>query len=473
MRAYLQKPMRKLVFLFFFLIPLLLTAQSTSLCIEDIIIIGNKKTRKQIIQRELDIKKGDCFPLPELSEIIDRNQRQILNSGLFTKAQINVENWNDDTGQITLSITVQENWYFYPIPIFELADRNFNVWWSEQNRSLNRVNFGLRLYQLNITGRNDFLKLVAQYGYTQKYELEYGLPSFNKNQTLGFWTNWFFSRNREIAYRTEENKLLFDRSDQDFQIRRLRFISGLRYRPGLFNYHEGSLGFHQNTITNSVATILNPDYFLDGRKQQRFLSLSYSFTIDKRDIKPYPLNGFYFQGNLRKDGIGAFKDRNTLTLSLTLAKYFSLSPKFSLEFITKGHAFFIRRQQAYHNNRAFGFEPDFLRGYELYVIDGLDFAYLKSSIRFEIFKREIDWGDLVPLSKFKLMPIRIYLSFNNDLGYANDPYFELNNPLSNRMLWGGGFGLDIIAYHNKIIQIQYSVNHLWEKGLYLHHKFIF
>ena len=25
-----------------------------------------------------------------------------------------------------------ENWYIFPIPKFELADRNFNVWWKEQ-----------------------------------------------------------------------------------------------------------------------------------------------------------------------------------------------------------------------------------------------------------------------------------------------------------------------------------------------------
>lgn len=465
--------MWKTCWLFSFLFPLCLFGQSNQLCIKDIQIIGNKKTKEAIILRELDLKKGDCFPLTELNTVFERNQNQILNSGLFTIVKLNIENWDDSTNQITLSITVRETWYFYPIPIFELADRNFNVWWTEQNRALDRINFGVSLYHTNLTGRRDFLKVITQFGYTQKFEIEYLLPGFNKNQTLGVFTNWFFSRNREIPYQTTGNKLLFDRSEDDFQLRRLRFSAGVQYRPGIFTYQEGSLEFHQNTVTDSVANFLNEDYFLNGKKQQRFFALQYAYIYDNRDIKPYPLSGSYFKANIRKEGLGIFDDRSTLTLSATLAKYFKIQRKFSLELITKGNLFFIRKQQAYHNNRALGFEIDFLRGYELYVIDGMDFAYLKSSVRYELFNKHINFGKLMMLEKFRIMPLRIYLSLNSDWGIANNKFYNQNNPLDNRLLWGGGLGLDIITYYDKILQIQYSVNHLWEKGLYLHYKLIF
>ncbi|MCB0565677.1 MAG: hypothetical protein KDD01_15005, partial [Phaeodactylibacter sp.] len=57
---------------------------------------------------------------------------------------------------------------------------------------------------------------------------------------------------------------------------------------------------------------------------------------------------------------------------------------------------------------------------------------------------------------------------NNDLGYTNDPYTARLNPLSNRLLWGGGIGLDIVLYYDKVIQIEYSFNDLMENGLFLH-----
>ena len=42
------------------------------------------------------------------------------------------------------------------------------------------------------------------------------------------------------------------------------------------------------------------------------------------------------------------------------------------------------------------------------------------------------------------------------------------NALSNRLLWGGGIGLDIVLYYDKVIQIEYSFNDLMENGYFLH-----
>ena len=465
--------MRHYLFLYILLSSVLSFAQSAHIVVESITLEGNHRTKDAIIFRELDFGIGDTLNIIQLPETLERNQQQVLNTGMFTAVQFNIKNWDDRRGLIQVHITMRENWYIYPIPIFELADRNFNVWWEEQNRSLDRINFGLRFYHINFTGRRDLLKLVAQYGYTQKYELEYTLPSFNKAQTWGLRTNWFFSRNKEVNYATAENKQLFRREEDDFLIRRIRFSGGAIYRPRLFFYHNFDIEYHHNTTDDLIAQKLNPDFFLDAKQQQRFFALRYAFAIDRRDIKPYPQKGNFLLAVLRKDGLGIFNDRNALILTTTYAQYINLPKKWSLELIGKAHLFAIREQQPYYNSRALGFEPDFLRGYELYVIDGLDFGYIKSSLRFELMNRSFSFGKAMPFKKLKIMPLRIYLSLNGDSGFANDPYYAAGNPLSNRLLYSAGLGLDIISYYDKVAQIQFSVNHLGEKGVFLHHKFIF
>ena len=74
----------------------------------------------------------------------------------------------------------------------------------------------------------------------------------------------------------------------------------------------------------------------------------------------------------------------------------------------------------------------------------------------------------MPLKSFQLFPLKIYLAFNNDLGYANDPYHAARNPQSNRPIWGYGLGLDFVAYYNKVAQLEWSTNDLGESGFFVH-----
>ena len=466
--------MWRLSYILLLCLPVILYGQVEKLSIQEILIEGNKKTRDQIILRELDFSIGDSIPLEDLTAILEKSRLQILNTGLFTQAKINIKDWDTNHHQLSILITLVENWYIYPFPIFELAERNFNVWWVEQNRSLQRVNYGLRFYYLNISGRRDLLKLVTQFGYTQKYELAYKLPFFNKAQNFGFSTDILYARNKEIAYLTKANKLLFKRSDDDFLLQRFRVGIALSYRPAINSTHRLKLSFQQNRITDFVSKELNPDFLLNTRTLQRFFSLKYRFTYDRRDIKAYPLSGNYLAASISKKGLSIYKDVKDLSISLAAAQYFSFSTKkWSIELIAKGKLAVSRQKQAYYNNRALGYGEDYIRGYELYVIDGIDYGYFKSSLRYELWNRPINFGKYMPLKALKLMPFKVYFTINNDIAYVNDPYYATQNDLSNRPLWGGGIGLDFVLYYDKVIQIEYSRNHLKENGLFLHFKVSF
>ncbi|MBK8518957.1 MAG: hypothetical protein IPL55_22540 [Saprospiraceae bacterium] len=135
--------------------------------LDSILIHGNKKTRRNVILHEIDFHSGDTISLQMLSGKLISNEKRLQSIGIFTAAKINVKNWKTDVNICNIDITVQENWYLYPYIIFELADRNFNVWRKEQNYSFDRVNYGLALNHINLTGNKDKLKIKIQRGFTK------------------------------------------------------------------------------------------------------------------------------------------------------------------------------------------------------------------------------------------------------------------------------------------------------------------
>ena len=60
---------------------------------------------------------------------------------------------------------------------------------------------------------------------------------------------------------------------------------------------------------------------------------------------------------------------------------------------------FIRNKQPYYDNRALGFsEFTTMRGYEYYLVDGLDLAMLQTTARLLLFQGVNNYGKLVFLS---------------------------------------------------------------------------
>ena len=465
----------RIAFLFslFLVFYLPLSAQNKQVLVKGISITGNKKTKEKIILREMDIHLGDSILIQNLQTRIEENQLYLLNTSLFTHASINISKWDEVSNEVHLKIELKEAWYVYPFFTVELADRNFNVWWVDQKRDLARLNFGLRFYYVNFTGQRDLLKLVLQYGYTRKVELQYTLPYFNKSQTLGVTTNFLYTRNKEMGYVLEDNRLLFTRQEDKVLLKRLRTGLGLIYRPGQKFFHRLEGQYSHNNIEATIATDLNPNFFLDNRETQQFLSLAYRFSFDSRDIRPYPLTGNFLYFDVAKEGLGIFGDLNTLKINGGYAQYLSFSKKISLEASFRYQWSLIRKKQPFFNYRALGYDEEYVRGYEYYVVNGLDYGLMKTSFRYELLNREFNWGKSMPLKQFKKMPFKLYLTLNNDLGYVNDPYFNTNNDFGNRVLWGGGLGIDFVLYYDKVLQFEYSYNHLGENGLFLHFKLSF
>jgi hypothetical protein len=108
-----------------------------------IFIVGNRVTKDQIILRELTLKPGDIVYSTEFPIILDLDRKKLINTRLFNTVEIRLLEYAHD--RVDILVDVNERWYTFPSPIFELSDRNFNEWWQYYNHDFKRVNYGLRL----------------------------------------------------------------------------------------------------------------------------------------------------------------------------------------------------------------------------------------------------------------------------------------------------------------------------------------
>src|SRR5688500_3094154 len=435
--------------------------------IKSIEIRGLKKTREEIVHRELNMAVCDTLLQTELSETIARNRNNLLTLGLFNGVEINISESDTEGNEIEIVIEVPESWYIYAVPIVAIADRNFNVWWPTYNHDLKRLNLGSRLDYLNFTGRNDKLKAKWQFGYTPKQEIEYRFPYLNKRQSLGVSMGMLHSINKEVSYESRNNQEEFIMLDERKLQDKVRALVKLQFRPTHYLRQELEWTFEQIKIDTGVL-VYNPNYFRNGDTKHSSLAVKYSYEYDDRDLRIYPSKGIKALFEAEKRGWGNDDDENTLTSTISMEWNHSIGKRWLHRLSGVGHYSLNRRQPSYIHYRALGYGQKFVRGYELYVIDGLDYLIGKYQISYRLLQKQVDFGKMIPVEQFRKMPLEAFLSLHLESGRVTDPFTGDKNPLANNWLFGQGLGLNVLLYHNFLIQLNMNRNHLGEWGFFIH-----
>ncbi len=425
--------------------------------IQDIFFIGNKKTKKQIIQRELQFQEGDWFLMSELKKIALQDEDKIFNTGLFNKAEIRI--LEHDQNKVTALVSVTERWYSFPIPIFKLVDRNFNDWWTNRNKDFSRVNYGLKFLHFNFRGRKEELKLVAQFGFTRNFEVLYNIPYIDNAQKFGLGLSASFSERKNLAFRTENHLDTFIDELDDGRILRQRFGLGmtLSHRNSFYNRHYFSVNFRNSIIDDTIRS-LNPRYFNDNATQQLYLRLAYEFVRDVRDSRSYPLSGYRIILTASKLGLGIFNDIDIWRLRLRYSKYFDLGKGYYLASSVRG-LMSNPANQPYFNFSSLGSDQTLVRGYETSLIEGPRYGLIKSSFRKKLIEGEHSIKKVMPFEQFQTVPYGLYAKIFFDGGYVNNyPNYENNDRLTDRFLYGIGVGLDFISFYDFVVRTEYSYN---------------
>lgn len=441
---------------------LLLSAQGVkdSVLISSITISGNNVTRRSVILRELPVQEGSYVSFDSVGHYLALSRLRLLSAGLFTTVE--VDSTQTSARAMSIDITLSERFYLIPTPIFQLADRNFNVWWDEMRGDIRRINVGVRLTNNNFRGNLESLSITVQAGYTQRLAVEYIRPYVDKAQRHGIGVLAGVTQSGETYYKTDNNKLRFARTPGSHIARQYDAGISWYYRPGFATRHILTLGWHYADISDSISR-LNPEYFGNSRTSLQYADLIYRLNYNGVDNWNYPLKGlksvnYIVLRNGLNDDLGWMAQWRTETGIFTPLRH-----KWYAQAIIRARIS-IPNDVPYYFQSALGTRTDYVRGYEYYVIDGTHYGLVRFDLKRELLNhtfRRLGFRYLPEL------PICLYPKIFADAGIAHNPY-PGNSFLHNRMLYSAGLGLDIVSAYDFKLRLEAAVNHLGQYGLYLH-----
>lgn len=436
-----------------------LAKQTPFITIGSVTIKGNNRTKPYIILREMSLHQGETINIKDLNKKLEQSRNQIYNTSLFVSVVVYAAEKVGDI--VALNVDVKEQWYFFPLPYFRLVDRNFNQWLVDQKASLERVNYGIKFTQGNLTGQNDELNIWLITGYSQQINLRYGIPFFDKKRKMGFNVGFAHSEQKELNYATGFNKQLFFKNES--YVRTLtRADATFSYRPDQYWRHSFQAIYIVESLADTVIKI-NPNYYPNNRNAVKYINLSYGVGYAKTNYNAYPTKGIIASGYLSKRG---FDDVTSLWQIGGNALYaFSLTKTTFIHLGAAATFKFTNDKNYYFNQRLFGYGDFQMQGLEYYVIDGTAGLLGKATIHQQIFK--YIFKNPIKSKTHDLIPFRFFLKAFGNVGYAYNKY-PGNSILNNQPIYTCGIGLDIVSIYDFVFKIELSFNQISGQGLYLH-----
>jgi len=461
----------KLLLLLLLILPAVSRSQvivdSTSLpdlvLVDSIVLSGQNITRVPVIEREYVMHTGDSIPRNLFIKTLDRTRENLINTFLFNFVTITTK--TIDSNRVVVFVHVEERWYIFPLPVFELVDRNFNEWLKSGDWS--RVNFGMNLKWSNFRGMNETMNFLFKWGYTENVGLNYTIPYINKNKEEGLAVKTTYSRDKEVVYSVFDSKPQRYKVESRFMRREVTAALTYSRRKGYYKTSSFFAEYRKVSVDDTIP-VLNSEYFGNSRNHQQLITFSWLYRRDFRDIKVYPLSGYMLDLEATKLGFGLLPDEpNLLYLSAQYKAFRKLASRWYVAGSVKGK---LSGQgiQPYYNMKGLGFNNDFVRGYELYIIPGQNYIITKTTLKFALLPTHVIEVPAIPLEKFRKIHYAFYLNAFFDGAYVRDRQYENQNPLANDYQFGYGVGLDYVTYYNLVFRLEYSINKFGEKGFFLH-----
>lgn len=424
----------------------------------------NLKTDPEYILRELTFAVGDVVTVDEMVNSAGQSRINLLNTTLFINHQIKIT-WTKVTrSEIEVYLFLRERWYFWPEPVLENAERNFNTWLEETD--FRKLNYGVNLILDNVRGNRERLTTVLRFGHDEKYEITWTDPYFRNSKRFGLSFGVGFTGNHEIPVAVQENRLSLFRAERYIFQRHYGFARWL-YRPSIHHYHTLSLELSRITVHDTLPKI-HPNWLSDQSGVSVLGEISYFLKLDYRDHRAYPLDGIY--GDLLIGLEGLSDDAtNHHPFIASKANFRWFKPLGKRMYYATGFAGYLRTgdQLPFYHQKGLGYGRHFVRGYEYYVMHGHGYGLWKQNLKYALIAEKGIILPFMPHEKFRHASWALYLNLFVDIGYVHNRH-PANNTLLNKWLPASGLGLDLVTYYDKVMRIEGSVNRMGEIGIYLH-----
>jgi len=426
--------------------------------VKSISVLGNGITKDKIILRELPFAAGDSVLICDTAKLALQAEQNLVNTSLFHFASVVFS----DSGKVLVQVT--ERWYIWPMPFFNIEERNFNVWLRDM--SLEKVTYGLYVYHENFRGRKEYLKFLFKTGYNQIYGLSYSKPYIDKRQNWGISAAAGFEASHSTAFMVADHEPATLKLPDEYVYSGVFSSVATTRRVGIYQLHKFSLMYESTHFADSLL-VLNSQ-FAPSDLWSRF-SVNYQYRYDFRDNKNYPLNGWYTDAELNFGGLLTLsgKSDQQFYLKSTSRKYFQLIGP--LYFATGATLYFsLKEGNTFASAGFMGYGNDFVRGYQYMVIPMSHFLIHRNNLKFIVLPQKIVRIPFVKTSKFNRAPLALFANVFFDQGWSEQSAFSPGNTLAGQYLTGYGIGIDLVTYYDKVFRLEFTMNKFHEKGIFLH-----
>ncbi|MCB0472702.1 MAG: BamA/TamA family outer membrane protein, partial [Flavobacteriaceae bacterium] len=349
--------------------------------VEKIEIVNNKITRPWVILNQFEYQVGDSLQRYDFISKTLQSRKNLVNRQLFTYIDFKVETVEEY--KVILTVTVKERWNIWPAPIIQIDAPNINEFFERKDWS--RLSYGASLGWSNFFGTGHKLKLRMVFGNSNQINASYEIPALSKKVYLGLIPHFEYKGLRTVNYKSsDDSQELFQLSNQR-AYESIKYGIDLKFKHSFYMQHQLKLGYEAHRIKDTLLAT-NPTYLtMDTLSGVRYYTIGYQLEFDKADSKTYPLKGYSVHVGVDKYGIGLVRKGNidVFYLNAEIAGYVPIGAGFYW-----GGKARVRltpsRLQPYIFRNGLGYDKvDYLRGYELYSIEGTFYSYFNTNFKFQ------------------------------------------------------------------------------------------
>ena len=460
--------MKQLLSLFLIIFSFGLYAQQDTtsyVVVSDIVINGNNVTKDAIVFRELTFGIGDTIPAQRWEEELRVSHENVQNTTLFNFVIFEQQEDESQSNAVILNIDVVERWYIWVFPYVAYSDRNLNAWYEADD--IRRFSYGVEMKYRNFLGLKHNIDFTFISGYNQNYGLSYDIPYMTGKQLFGVKFGGGYKRDKEVPYITENNKITYFNGDDKFA-KQSAFVFVEPYcRLGHRNKFFVNFSYN-NTLFHDMLSSLNGDFANAKGTRFQYFALMATYKNDFRDEQNYPLNGHYFELMMEKVGVGAFESspdvfyaKITTDLYRPIKGRWYWASNLTMKMSPDADA-------PYFLNQGLGYKNDYVRTYELYVIDAMNFALVKNNLKYAILNPVTRYIPFVKNERFGKIHFALYANLFFDCAYSWKMAVNQYSFLDNKFIFGTGVGIDFVTYYDKVLRLEYGVNDMGETGFFVH-----
>jgi outer membrane protein assembly factor BamA len=451
----------------FAVLTLFVSAQEDFFIINEIVLSGNKRTKPEVITRELTFNLNDTIIKEDLEKKIERSTSNLLNTSLFNFVDI-TPNYEENKAYITINL--EERWYYWIYPIFEQADRNLSSFIYYHDFS--KINYGLAFDWLNFRGKNETLRFKIRLGYKEQYSISYQKKGIGTKRVSGTWYIAEYFRQKKSINGISENKPTYAENEKKYIKNYMNFGLGYTYRPEI-NYHINIGLIYQNSVyKDSTFFISNfPDH---NEFITNYIVPRLKFEYDNRNSRIYPTKGVFLKISSGLHFGISEKSQNFFTF-YSSAEYNTPILK-NILFYKAGisyNQFFNVKANILFDQKLDFISQNIIRGYEYLYFVSPQFLNFQNTFNIKISDFRIHYLPSFLPDEFSKTYTKLYLDvfFDAAVSYNSNFFYESVNTMAGKIVYSTGIGLNLETYYDRLIQIHVAYNSYSNKiGIFVDYK---